>query len=392
VKVALFGMFGVGNLGNEASLDAILRALRAHAPDAQPLAICPAPDAAARLHGVPAVATTASFAGRIARRLPLLRGVPAWRHALRALRGVRLFVVPGTGILDDFGTGPRGLPYDLFRWCAAARLRGARVVFASVGAGPIHHPWSRRLMTWAVRLAQYRSFRDAGSKAYMAGCGCDTSRDLVAPDLVFGLPVPAAAVHPRVDGPLVVGLNAMAYYGWSHDPARGQEIHRVYLEKLAAFVRWLVAEGHVVRLFIGEDRDLAACRALHERVDDDRVLPAQDAASLHELLARFAETDLVVATRFHNVVAALMLARPVLSIGYAVKNDELMADVGLGSYCQAIEELDVERLKEQFLRLRADRERIAVAIAERTRVYRAALAAQDATLFGASSGAADRDQ
>lgn len=383
MKVALFGMFGVGNLGNEASLDAALRGLRAHAPGAEPLAICPAPEAATRLHGVPAVPTTASFTGRIARRLPVLRDLPAWLHALRTLRGVRLFVVPGTGILDDFGTGPRGLPYDLLRWCAAARLRGARVVFVSVGAGPIHHPWSRRLMTRAVRLAGYRSFRDPGSKAYMAACGCDTARDEVEPDLVFGLPLPAAAARPRTGGPLVVGVNAMAYYGWSHDPARGQEIHRAYLEKLAAFVRWLAAEGHRVRLFIGEDRDLAACRALHERVADDRVLPAQDASSLHELLAQFAETDLVVATRFHNVVAALMLAKPVLSIGYAVKNDELMADMGLAAFCQAIEELDVERLKEQFLRLRAEREEISSAVAARVRSYREALDAQLAALFDA---------
>jgi polysaccharide pyruvyl transferase WcaK-like protein len=139
----------------------------------------------------------------------------------------------------------------------------------------------------------------------------------------------------------------------------------------------------VVRLFIGEDRDLAACRALHERVAEGRVLPAEDAASLHQLLAQFAATDLVVATRFHNVVASLMLAKPVLSIGYAVKNDELMADMGLAAYCQAIEELDVERLKEQFLRLRAEREEIAATIAARARAYRAALDARHAALFGA---------
>jgi polysaccharide pyruvyl transferase WcaK-like protein len=92
----------------------------------------------------------------------------------------------------------------------------------------------------------------------------------------------------------------------------------------------------------------------------------------------------VVATRFHNVVAALLLAKPVLSIGYAAKNDELMADMGLAAYCPAIEELDVERLKEQLLRLRAEREEIAATIAARARAYRAALDAQHAALFGAS--------
>jgi polysaccharide pyruvyl transferase WcaK-like protein len=47
-------------------------------------------------------------------------------------------------------------------------------------------------------------------------------------------------------------------------------------------------------------------------------------------------------------VAALMAGRPVISLGYAAKNDELMQEVGLEAYCQHIERLDIERLKEQF--------------------------------------------
>jgi polysaccharide pyruvyl transferase WcaK-like protein len=386
VKIALFGMFGVGNLGNEASLDAMLRAIRARTRAAELLLVCPEPVAAERVHGVRAVSTTAGFANRVARRLWLVRDLPAWRHALRTLRGVDLLVVPGTGILDDFGTGPRGLPYDLFRWCAAARVRGAAVAFVSVGAGPIHHRVSRFLMTAAVRLARHRSFRDPGSKAYMAACGCDTSRDAVVPDLVFGLPLPPGPAPRDADAPLLVGLNAMAYHGWSHDPARGAAVHAAYVDKLRQLALWLVAEGHRVRLFIGEDRDLEACRELHAlvapHVPADRFLPAQDAASLAELLAQFAATDLVVATRFHNLVAALMLGKPALSIGYAAKNDELMSDVGQAAYCQAVEELDLERFKAQFRELRAERQAAGRRVAERTRAYRDALEAQHRTLFG----------
>jgi hypothetical protein len=60
-----------------------------------------------------------------------------------------------------------------------------------------------------------------------------------------------------------------------------------------------------------------------------------------------------------------------------------MADMGLAAFCQAIEELDVERLKEPFLRLRAEREEISSAVAARVRSYREALDAQLAALFDA---------
>jgi polysaccharide pyruvyl transferase WcaK-like protein len=68
-------------------------------------------------------------------------------------------------------------------------------------------------------------------------------------------------------------------------------------------------------------------------------------------MAQIAETDVVVATRYHNVVCALKLGRPTLSIGYATKNDELMAEMGLGEFCQHIERLDVDMLITQFCKL-----------------------------------------
>jgi polysaccharide pyruvyl transferase WcaK-like protein len=55
------------------------------------------------------------------------------------------------------------------------------------------------------------------------------------------------------------------------------------------------------------------------------------------------ETELIVATRFHNLVAALRVGRPAISIGYAKKNDALLAQVGLGAFCQPIEKLDLSR-------------------------------------------------
>ena len=71
----------------------------------------------------------------------------------------------------------------------------------------------------------------------------------------------------------------------------------------------------------------------------------------------FRSTDFVVATRFHNVVCALKLVRPTVSIGYEAKNDAVMTELGLGEFCQSIEELDLDLLNKQLAELMNNRER-----------------------------------
>ena len=70
----------------------------------------------------------------------------------------------------------------------------------------------------------------------------------------------------------------------------------------------------------------------------------------------------MVATHYHNVVCALMLSKPTISIGYGEKNAVLMADAGLAEYCQSVDSLDVERLIAQFTEL----ERHAARLRERS--------------------------
>jgi polysaccharide pyruvyl transferase WcaK-like protein len=55
--------------------------------------------------------------------------------------------------------------------------------------------------------------------------------------------------------------------------------------------------------------------------------------------------------RYHNVMCALRLCKPTISIGYSSKNDALMADMGLPGFCQSARSLDVGRLIEQFTEL-----------------------------------------
>ena len=98
-------------------------------------------------------------------------------------------------------------------------------------------------------------------------------------------------------------------------------------------------------------------------------------------MAQIAETDLVVATRYHNVVCALKLGRPTMSIGYADKNDVLLDEMGLGNFCQHIEHLDVDLLIQQFRRLAAGRKVYEVGIRKTNYAFAESLRNQNAVLL-----------
>src|SRR5690349_4190757 len=263
LAVGFFGQFGCGNLGNEGSLEAMLGVLRRELPEARLLCVAVDPDAVHRQHGIEAIPIGSPVGGSGPAGMPrralrsLLHRLANWQHALHHTGNLGLLLIPGTGILDDFSTGPWGAPYALFRWCLAARLQGVRIAFVSIGAGPIRHPLSRWFMKAAARLAQYRSYRDELSRSFMRSIGFPVGSDEVYPDIAFTLPDPPAPPAAQGAG-LTVGVGVMAYYGWSNDAAKGQAIYDTYIGKITQFVQWLLAEGHRVRLVTGELADARA--------------------------------------------------------------------------------------------------------------------------------------
>ena len=72
------------------------------------------------------------------------------------------------------------------------------------------------------------------------------------------------------------------------------------------------------------------------------ALVAEAIGSFSDLMEVVSGVDLVVATRFHNVVAALICEKPVISLEYAAKNSRVMDECGLGDFCHHAETFSVD--------------------------------------------------
>jgi len=388
-RITMFGLFGSGNLGNEGSLEAMVGFLRRQRPEAEISCVCGEPEVVKQTFGIDTLpirrnGPATGLSGSINRLLLKIPGKLAdFVQTVSRIRKSDVMIFPGTGILDDFGERPAGMPYDIFKWCLAARLVGTRIAFVSIGAGPIRNRLSRFLMTSAARLAHYRSYRDLQSREFMESVGLDTRGDAIYPDLAFGLPAPIPSPRTRTEA-LRVGVGVMAYRGWYGFAEGGQSILSGYIGKLAHFVVHLLDSGHDVRLLIGDEEDSIAVDALRAAVGGLRPgsrLAHEQVHSLGDVMGQMALTDIVVATRFHNIVCALMMRRPTISLSYARKNDVLMEEMDLGEYCQHVETFNVETLIAQFSQLAAAREKYEQAIGERLVVFREQVDRQDACLL-----------
>ena len=166
-RIGLFGLLGAGNIGNDASMEAVLRYIEADHPDAIVDAMGPGPEQITAKYGISAI-PLASHRKREqhARGLPAvaLKAVGKGVDAVRIRVGVRrhdAVIVPGMGVLEaSLPLRPWETPYIMFALCASGRLFGTKVALVSVGANNINQRATRWLYDSAARLAYYRSYRD----------------------------------------------------------------------------------------------------------------------------------------------------------------------------------------------------------------------------------------
>jgi polysaccharide pyruvyl transferase WcaK-like protein len=354
LRVALIGGYGGGNFGNDASLEAALGLLRKVAPDADYECICSGPSRVTARFGVSAHRLAYRPGGFLRLLDTLLLRLPSglfnWIRAFWLVGRFDVLVWAGTGVFDDYRTGPLGFPAQVFRWSVAARLRRTKLIFLSVGAGPIINPLSRFFLKAAAICANHRSYRDEDSRRFMQSMGVDEQASPVFPDVAFALSPPLAN---RANVTLTVGVGVMAYRGWRRSAA----IESDYSAKLLSLIGALRSRGLSVRYLVAEDSDARALADLKQRLPASQGAADEEPMSnLHDVMRVISACDIVVGSRYHVLVAGLKARRPCVSLGYGPKHQALLESAGIGQFSQAADDFDLPLLIAQIEAIVADLE------------------------------------
>jgi polysaccharide pyruvyl transferase WcaK-like protein len=424
-KVAILDHLGGGNLGDDATFASIVQNVRARWPDAEVIGLSMSPDDTRARHNVPSYpirretwdinyqpansepvrqsgikAALRKFAllSRIlkaAKRAfydaPMGLLLELWflKKSLKIVWPIDVFIIGGGGQLLDSWGGVWKFPYTILKWVVLAKIAGAQCYVLNVGAGPVKGRLSKLFVTLALSLANYVSFRDEDSRGLAQRVGFARAK-FVFPDCVYGFEVPSIDM-PKTGEPrqLTIGLSPMAY----RDPRRywekDEKAYGEFIEQFGEFGSRLIDKDARLRVFstdISFDAwavaDLTrAIKRKHETIEPEQFQqPMID--GIQALCTQIADVDYVVTCRFHGVVFAHLMNKPVIAISHHRKVRTLMADLELGGYCMDIAHIDVDSLSRMFERLVNDEQKIKLQLARKAALYRDALGAQFDGLFG----------
>lgn len=386
MKIGLLDHMGFGNLGDAAIQDSVLANIRRRLPNAILVGFSFVPEDTETRHGIPchpirwwypkvkrpesqpaapigfksklksAIKSNAVIYKRAKPLADLVHEALFWARSYRSIRNLDLLIISGGGQLCELWDGPWSHPYTVFKFCLLTKLARKRLYFLNVGAGPLKDPLSRFFAKWAVRLADYRSFRDRDSEVLIRSLGVKKELE-VFPDPVYALEVENRLKNGSRTASLpVVGLNPIGFCDPRLWPRKDDSIYQKYLEKITRFSVWLLEQGYNLRIFtteVGVDHyaieDLRA--QLEERFSSPELLRqafGTPSENVKDLLQEMSQFDFVVTSKFHGIIFSHLLGKPAISLSYHRKMDVAMEAVGQERFCADIEHFDGKWLQEAF--------------------------------------------
>ncbi len=424
-RIGLLEHLGGGNLGDDATVEAVMQNIKRRWPDSVLYGLSMNPDDTATRHGITSYPIRKQTWTLGAARMPFETGDKAHqrikrfvrRYALifrvmrafrtvaitaprsfiqeliflhksfRVVRSLDILVISGGGQLLDHWGGPWNYPYTIFKWIVLAHLARVKCIVLNVGAGPITHPLSKKLISGSLALADYVSFRDDKSRALAQDIGFKGPSH-VFPDCVYGLDVKAPyATAARSQPNTMVGIAPMAYGDRTVYPEHETRVYENLISSLGTFGSQLLKGQYSLSLFcsdIGVDPpaldDLEAAVRSHGCLDISSI-QKPTLRSGKDLIAAIASMHFVVTCRFHGVVFSHLLNVPVLAISHHAKMTSLMTDLGLSEYCIDIHDVDPALLTAKFSSLAANAPYIRRRMAMKAAAYREALTRQFDGLF-----------
>lgn len=251
-------------------------------------------------------------------------------HLDRLARSTAAVSTGGTYFVEHYGFERRALEV------LAAQATGVPTFLYTQSLGPFTRSATRRLMHRVLGGCAGVFLRDERSRGHALELGVDPSKLHVRPDAAFVLAQPGTERESRGPLRIAVSVREWARFG-DRGPTAGAA---AYAQAVAGTVRSLVREDGAEVTFVSTCQGVPAYwtddARVAQRIVDELLSDVSgvrvDAAfrSPVELRDRYAQFDLVIATRMHAAILALCAGTPVVPIAYEFKTSELFESLGMG--------------------------------------------------------------
>lgn len=329
--ILLLGSYGRGNIGDDAFLLAALKLFKGHR-----LFINCADETLLPKAVKGKVTTIATSSNR-----DIL-------HKLKVFRQIKHIVYCGGDLwVELYGDRfPRQSLYKMVIVNLIARLCGKKVHYVGCGIGKLRG-YSLFLARLSARLAKGIIVREQRSARVLG-----LKKVVVLPDLVTNLDIEPA--RKRGKGKYTIGISILYYL-----PDPKTSFPRL-IKQLSEALGSLPSDRYRIVLF----PMLASASDDHDDVWASeqlrKAMPGMDVnmftgREVDEYVAALRDVDVVIGTRLHANIIALMAGVPTIGISYRPKVAQFFEMSGLGEYCIDLEDLTASLLQKKLANVEANR-------------------------------------
>ena len=313
-KVLISGFYGFHNIGDEAILMTLTRQLRKLDPQVQITVLSHNP-----------AETQAKFQVKAIDRRSFLK-------VLISVFKTDILLSGGGSLLQD-DTSARSIHYYL-AILRMGLLFGKKVFLVSNGIGPLIRESNRRRVAHLVNRIAHSTVRDVGSYELLMAIGVKPEKVSVSADLVIGMEKEPDRIGAEILGKLNIsdGDRKKIAIAIRQKDFRTQA-HR---EQLIMLANNLAQTYTVVFVPFYYKNDTKIHADLHA-FTDPHVYFITDKYHSKEFMSLMANFDLLIGSRLHSLIFALVAEIPFIGISYDPKIDHFLESIGKKPVCDMVD-------------------------------------------------------
>lgn len=339
MKIVVTGNYGAQNLGDEMILKGLLQTLRRVVPFAELTVLSGNPEETARAYQVNSLE---KFPAGFRTLLKAIFGKN--RETAKAVKACDYFILGGGGL---FGGLKKRANIIWGIQAMMAYLYKKPVIMYGQSIGTLNHWFDR----WIVKMLFKRTtaiiVRDKRSKERLEILGIK-KKIHICPDLAFRFRINEPAIQRKNN--IIVALRQM------------ENLSPLFKKTIADFLNWLISEHKWTATFITFQKGAESDEQLHEEVMEMIIdKPYMDSISEHDpekIIKSFMEAEMTLGMRLHSLVSSIKTSTPFIAVNYAPKVGDLLELGGLGEYVIDMDELSVQKLREQFEKIQTEKDKI----------------------------------
>jgi len=323
--IMLSGYYGYANSGDDALLDAVIKALRRERDELSILVLSRNPHETMRDYGVFSI-----------HRLNFFR-------VRRYMKRTRLLVYGGGSHMQD-NTSTRSLVYYTFL-IHMAKFMGLRVMLYGNGIGPLAGTRNAQKARRALDVCDYISLRDPESLEYMKTLGVTNPNVALSIDPVFSLDTEDITKDKISENEELSGIFAAQqtrYFIISLRPWQYNEPN--FIEKMAEVIDYTAEKYNLVPILVPlQQMDTIVLRETAKRLACKHIF-LKRVFGYKTIMAIIARAEFAICMRLHALIYAAGAGLPIIGLVYDPKVANFISYLNETSYVST-SNLDTAKLK-----------------------------------------------